>query len=244
MKYMINGAMGYMGREVLKLLGARKPEIETILVDVNADCESILTSPCDCKEKLDCIIDFSHHTATKTLTDYAVLTNTPLVLATTGQTPEELAMIENAAKRVPVFFASNMSLGIAVLIRMAKEAAKAFPDADIEIVETHHNRKLDVPSGTALTIGKALQTVRPDAVLNIGRHENGKRAKKEIDIHSLRMGNVVGIHEVHICTQTQTITLRHEAHDRSLFAEGAIDAAKFLDRKPAGLYNMENLLGE
>lgn len=244
MKYMINGAMGYMGREVLKLLGTRKPEIEVILVDVNADCESILTSPTDCKEKIDCIIDFSHHSATKTLTDYAVSTATPLVLATTGQTPEELAMIENAAKKIPVFFASNMSLGIAVLIRMAKEAAKAFPDADIEIVETHHNRKLDVPSGTALTIGKALQTVRPDAVLNIGRHENGKRAKKEIDIHSLRMGNVVGIHEVHICTQTQTITLRHEAHDRSLFAEGAIDAAKFLDRKPAGLYNMENLLGE
>lgn len=241
---MINGAMGYMGREVLKLLGTRKPEIEVILVDVNADCESILTSPLDCKEKADCIIDFSHHSATKTLTDYAVSTDTPLVLATTGQTPEELAMIEDAAKRVPVFFASNMSLGIAVLICMAKQAAKAFPDADIEIVETHHNRKLDVPSGTALTIGKALQTVRPDAVLNIGRHENGKRAKKEIDIHSLRMGNVVGIHEVHICTQTQTITLRHEAHDRSLFAEGAIDAAKFLDRKPAGLYNMENLLGE
>lgn len=244
MKYMINGAMGYMGREVLKLLGTRKPEIEVILVDVNADCESILTSPIDCKEKPDCIIDFSHHTATKTLTDYAVLTNTPLVLATTGQTPEELTMIEAAAKKIPVFFASNMSLGIAVLIRMAKEAAKAFPDADIEIVETHHNRKLDVPSGTALTIGKALQTVRPDAVLNIGRHENGKREKAQIDIHSLRMGNVVGIHEVHICTQTQTITLRHEAHDRSLFAEGAIDAAKFLDRKPAGLYNMENLLGE
>lgn len=244
MKYMIHGAMGYMGKEVLKLLGTRFPEIEVVLIDTNSDCEGILKSPFDCSEKVDCIIDFSHHSATKTLTDYAARTKTPLVLATTGQTPEELAMIDAAAKTVPVFFASNMSVGIAVLIRMAKQAARAFPDADIEIVETHHNRKLDVPSGTALTIGKALQQVREDAVLNIGRHENGKREKTQIDIHSLRMGNIAGIHEVHICTQTQTITLRHEAHDRSLFAEGAIDAAKFLDRKPAGLYNMENLLGE
>lgn len=244
MKYMIHGAMGYMGKEVLKLLGTRFPEVDVVLVDANSDCESILRSPSDCTDKLDCIIDFSHHSATKTLTDYAVRTQTPLVLATTGQTPEELAMIDAAAKTVPVFFASNMSVGIAVLLRIAKQAAKAFPNADIEIVETHHNRKLDVPSGTALTIGKALQEVREDAVLNIGRHENGKREKNEIDILSLRMGNIAGIHEIHICTQTQTLTLKHEAHDRSLFAEGAIDAAKFLDRKPAGLYNMENLLGE
>ena len=153
-------------------------------------------------------------------------------------------MIEAAAKKIPLFFASNMSIGIAVLIRMAKQAAKAFPDADIEIVETHHNRKLDVPSGTALTIGKALQTVRPDAVLNIGRHENGKREKREIDILSLRMGNIAGIHEIHICTQTQTLTLKHEAHDRKLFAEGAVDAARFLQGKCAGLYDMEDLLGE
>lgn len=111
-------------------------------------------------------------------------------------------------------------------------------------METHHNRKIDVPSGTALSIGKALQEVRPNSVLSIGRHENGKRAQNQIDIHSLRMGNIVGIHEVHICTPSQTLTLKHEAHDRRLFAEGAIDAAKYLDSKPAGIYNMENLLGE
>lgn len=244
MKYLIHGAMGYMGREVLKLLGTRMPEVEVILVDANSDCESIRRALSDCPEQVDCVIDFSHHSATKALTDYVISTKTPLVLATTGQTPEELSMIDAAAKTVPVFFASNMSVGIAVLIRMAKQAAQAFPDADIEIVETHHNRKLDVPSGTALSIGKALQTVRPDAVLNIGRHENGKREKSQIDIHSLRMGNIAGIHEVHICTQTQTLTLKHEAHDRRLFAEGAIDAAGFLLGKPAGLYTMEDLLGK
>lgn len=244
MKYMIHGAMGFMGREVLKLLGTRMPEIEVVLVDANSDCETVLRTPAECREPVDCVIDFSHHSATKALTDYVIAAKTPLVLATTGQTAEELAMIDEAAKTVPVFFASNMSVGIAVLIRMAKEAAKAFSDADIEIVETHHNRKLDVPSGTALTIGKALQSVRPDSVLNIGRHENGRREKAQIDIHSLRMGNIAGIHEIHICTQTQTLTLKHEAHDRRLFAEGAVDAAKFLCGKSAGLYDMEDLLGE
>lgn len=243
MKYLVHGAMGYMGREVLKLLGTQMPETEVILADVNSDCETTLKNICDCTETVDCIIDFSHHSATKTLTDFAVRTKTPLVIATTGQTPEELALIDAAAGEIPVFLASNMSVGIAVLIRMAKEAAKAFPDADIEIVEIHHNRKLDVPSGTALSIGHALQSVRPDAVLNIGRHENGRREKNQIDIHSLRMGNIAGIHEIHICTQTQTLTLRHEAHDRRLFAEGAIDAAKFLVGKPAGLYNIDHLLG-
>lgn len=244
MKYMIHGAMGYMGKEILKLLGTRMPEIEVVLVDANSDCENIYKTLADCRQSVDCIIDFSHHSATKTLTDYVIATKTPLVLATTGQTEEENSMIAAAAKEAPIFIASNMSVGIAVLIRMAKEAAKAFPDADIEIVETHHNRKQDVPSGTALSIGKALQTVRPNAVLNVGRHENGKRKEEQIDIHCLRMGNIVGSHAVHICTQTQTITLKHEAHDRRLFAEGAIDAAKFLEKKPAGIYNMENLLGE
>lgn len=244
MKYLIHGAMGYMGKEVLKLLGTRKPETEVILVDANSDCESVLKTLDDCRETVDCIIDFSHHSATKALTDYVTATKTPVVLATTGQTAEELSMIEAAAESAPVFFASNMSVGIAVLCRIAKEAAKAFPDADIEIVETHHNRKLDVPSGTALTIGKALQTVRPDAVLNIGRHENGKREKSQIDIHSLRMGNIAGIHEINICTQTQTLTLKHEAHDRSLFAEGAVEAAGFLCGKAPGLYTMKDFLEE
>lgn len=120
MKYMIHGAMGYMGKEVLKLLGTRMPEIEVVLVDVNSDCESIYKTPFDCPEKVDCLIDFSHHSATKTVTDYAASTHTPLVLATTGQTPQELAMIEAAASSAPIFFASNMSVGVAVLIRMAK----------------------------------------------------------------------------------------------------------------------------
>lgn len=244
MKYLICGACGHMGRIMLRLITERCPDADVIPVDAKPDCEDVYRSIEDYRGTADCIIDFSHHSGTKTLTDYAARTGTPLVLATTGQTAEELEMIRAAAKRTAVFFSSNFSVGIAVLCRLARQAAAAFPDADIEIVEAHHNRKLDVPSGTALTLARSIQAQRKDAVLNIGRHENGKRQKQEIGVHSLRLGNVVGMHEIHIATATQTLTLRHEAHDRKLFAEGALDAAAFLRGKPAGLYGMEDLLKE
>ena len=131
-------------------------------------------------------------------------------------------MIRTASKSIPLFYSGNMSLGIALLTEMARMAAKMFPEADIEIVEQHHNRKIDVPSGTALMLAHAVQEARPDTVLNVGRHENGKRSPKEIGIHSLRMGNTVGVHEVIVNTGTQVLTLKHEAQDRSLFAEGAL----------------------
>ena len=117
-----------------------------------------------------------------------------------------------------------------------------FPDADIEIVESHHNQKLDVPSGTALMLAKAVQEARPQAELVVGRHENGKRKKSEVGIHSLRMGNTVGIHEVIVNTGTQIITLKHEAQDRSLFAEGALTAAAFITGKEPGIYDMKDLV--
>ena len=144
------------------------------------------------------------------------------MIATTGQTDEERAVISETAKRIPLFYSGNMSLGIAVLTQLARTAAKMFPDADVEIVESHHNQKLDVPSGTALMLAHAVQDVRPDSNLLVGRHENGKRTRQEIGIHSLRMGNTVGIHEVIVNTGTQILTLKHEAQDRSLFAEGAL----------------------
>lgn len=194
--------------------------------------------------RADCIIDFSHHACTKALTDYAVGRKLPLVIATTGHTPEEAEMIRAAAKQIPVFFAANMSLGVAALCRLAKAAARMFPEADIEIVEQHHNRKLDVPSGTALMLGHALQEVRSDAQLLVGRHENGKRTRQEIGIHSLRMGNIVGIHEVIINTGSEILTLRHEAQDRSLFADGALAAAAFLMGKAPGLYDMNHIAAD
>ena len=151
-------------------------------------------------------------------------------------------MIRNAAMAIPVFQSGNMSVGVALLTELARRTAAMFPDADIEIVEAHHNRKLDVPSGTALMLYKAVQEARPEAIPLVGRHENGKRTKAEVGIHSLRMGNTVGYHEVIVNTGTQIITLKHEAQDRSLFAEGALAAAQFLVGKAPGLYSMQDIV--
>ena len=192
----------------------------------------------------DVLIDFSHHSAIADVLSYAKKIRCAAVIGTTGHTPEEKALIFDAAKEIPVFYSGNMSLGIAVLCRLAKQAASFFPDADVEIVEVHHNRKVDAPSGTALMLYNAVKEVRPEAEANCGRTGEGKRAKNEIGISSLRMGNVVGIHEVHICTGTQTLTLKHEATTRAMLADGAVDAARFMTGKPTGLYNMEDILNQ
>ena len=173
---------------------------------------------------------------------YGKQANCAVVIGTTGHTAEEKALIEEAAKELPVFYSGNMSLGIAVLCRLAKEAARFFPDADIEIVEIHHNRKVDAPSGTALMLYNAVKEVRPEACAHCGRAGEGKREKSEIGISSLRMGSVVGVHEVHICTPTQSLTLRHDAVTRSMLADGAVDAARFMVGKASGLYTMNELL--
>ncbi len=192
----------------------------------------------------DVVIDFSHHTAVADVLEFAEKTGCAAVIGTTGHTPEEKARIYAAAKKIPVFYSGNMSLGIAVLCRLAKEAAAYFPDADIEIVEVHHNRKVDAPSGTAHMLFQAVKEVRPDAVEHCGRAGEGRRTKNEIGVSSLRMGNVVGVHEVHICTGSQTLTLRHEAVTRAMLADGAVDAARFVVGREKGLYAMEDMLSE
>lgn len=231
-----------MGRVFWRVFKDKFPDDDLIPVDPMAKNEEAYLALADYDGPADCVVDFSHHSLTPALTAFAATRKLPLVIATTGQTPEELAAIREAAQTVPVLLASNFSLGIVVLTALARQAAKAFPEADIEIVEAHHNRKLDVPSGTALTLAKAVQSVRPGSRLVIGRHENGKRDPADIGVHSLRMGNVVGVHEIHICTDTQTLTLRHEAQDRALFAEGALTAAEWILTKAPGLYDMEQVL--
>ena len=152
-------------------------------------------------------------------------------------------MIDAASKEIPVFFTGNVSMGIAVLCRLAKQAASYFPDADIEIVEVHHTRKVDAPSGTAKMLFNAIKEVRPNAWENCGRSGEGKRTKDEIGIPALRLGNVVGIHEVHINMGNQSLTLKHESGSRAMLADGAVAAARFMVGKSAGLYNMEDILG-
>ena len=195
------------------------------------------------KVEADVLIDFSHHTAIADVLAYAKEIGCAAVIGTTGHTPEEKAMIYAAAEEIPVFFTGNTSMGIAVLCRLAKEAAKFFPDADIEIVEVHHNRKVDAPSGTALMLFNAIKEVRPNATPNCGRSGEGKRTKDEIGISALRMGSVVGIHEIHIHTGSQSLTLKHESGSRAMLAEGAVDAARFMVGKQPGLYDMNSILG-
>ena len=238
MKAILCGANGAMGKLIDGILGSQ------VTARVSLDGENGVARTFDelAPNDANIIIDFSHHTAIADVMSYAKAHDCAVVVGTTGHTAEEKALIQESARELPVFFSGNMSLGIAVLCRLAKEAAKWFPDADIEIVEVHHNRKVDAPSGTAHMLFNAIAQVRPEAVENCGRAGEGKRTRNEIGISSLRMGNVVGIHEVHICTGNQTLTLRHEAGNRGMLAEGAVEAARFLLGKPKGLYNMDDLL--
>ena len=236
-----------MGREVINAAETQYKDIE-ITAGVDAFNYESMSFPCaasfkDACTDVDLIIDFSHHSCTNDLLAFAVENELPLVLATTGQTDEERNAITEASGKIPVFFASNYSMGIALLIELAKKAAAAMPNAEIEIIEKHHDRKVDAPSGTALSIAEAVSSVRPDSYVVSGRSGNNcKRKPNEIGIAAIRMGNIVGEHEVLIGTQNQTISLKHEAHSRALFAEGALSAALFLQGKAPGLYSMEDLV--
>lgn len=240
MRVIICGANGTMGKLLRERL--EKETVGLVSIDGLNGVPRTFEELGDVQPEV--VIDFSHHTAARDVAEYAVKNNCALVVATTGHTQDEKEAIFAAAKSVPVFYSGNMSLGIAVLCKLAKEAAQNFPDADVEIVEIHHNRKVDAPSGTAKMLFEAVKEARPQASAHCGRAGEGKREQKEIGISSLRMGNVVGIHEVHIATASQILTLRHEACDRGMFADGAVDAARFLLGKPAGLYNMTQLLEE
>ena len=239
MRAILCGANGAMGKLIDANLGAE------VVGRVSIDGENGVPKTFAelGKVEADVLIDFSHHTAVADVLNYAKENGCAAVIGTTGHTAEEKQLIFDAAKEIPVFYSGNMSLGIAVLCRLAKQAAAFFPDADIEIVEVHHPRKVDAPSGTALMLFNAIKEVRPEATANCGRAGEGKRTKDEIGISALRLGNVVGIHEIHIHTGTQSLTLKHEAVTRAMLADGAVDAARFMVGKSKGLYNMESMLG-
>ena len=238
MKTVICGANGAMG----KLICARLEGEIAGLVSLDGE-NGVPTTFRDLgKVDADVLIDFSHHSAVGDALSYAKSIGCAVVIGTTGHTEEEKQLIYAAAKEIPVFYSGNMSLGIAVLCKLAQQAAACFPEADIEIVEVHHNRKVDAPSGTAKMLFSAVQAARPELTEHCGRAGEGKRQKNEVGISSLRMGNVVGIHEVHICMPSQTLTLRHEAADRGMFADGAVDAARYLCGKAPGLYDMKGIL--
>ena len=237
MRIIVNGACGRMGREVIRLANEAGHAVVGT-VDISGEAAHDF-SQCP---QADIIIDFSFHTAVKSVLDAAVERKCAAVICTTGHTAEELEMIAEAAKSVPVFHSGNMSVGVALLCRLAKQTAAMFPEADVEIVEIHHKHKKDAPSGTAKMLFEAVKQARPEAEMVCGRSGICPRTQNEVGISSLRMGEVVGIHEVHVSTGTQTITLKHEAHSRALFAEGALCAAEFLAQQQPGLYNMEQMI--
>ena len=238
MRAVVCGANGAMGKLICGILG------EEVIGKVSLDGENGVARTFEELGNVDAdvVIDFSHHTAVEAVLCYAKAIGAAAVIGTTGHTPEEKEKIYAAAEEIPVFYAGNVSLGIAVLCRLVKDAVRYFPDADVEIVEVHHTRKVDAPSGTAHMLFNAIKEVRPEAVANCGRAGEGKRTKDEIGIHALRMGNVVGIHEVHINTGNQTLVLKHEFGSRAMLADGAVAAAKYMAGKAAGLYDMESIL--
>lgn len=242
-KVIVCGALGRMGQEVIRLIEEENELILVAAVD-QAGGEGVFQNVKDYTGSADVLIDFSNHAAVWDILDYCEVIKLPVVIATTGHTEKEQKRILEAARKIAVFHSANMSVGVALLARLVKQAAAIFRGCDVEIIEKHHNRKLDAPSGTALLLADVVKTERPDAVYQYGREGIHKREPNEIGIHALRMGSVVGEHEVIFSTDSQTITLKHEAHDRALFAEGAIAAANFVIGKPNGLYRMENLLGE
>lgn len=243
-KVLVHGSNGKMGAHVIEALS--KADNMELLCGVDKvargnESYTYFQSFDMVTEKPDVIIDFSFHTVVKDALDYAIKAGCPIVVATTGLNDEEKENVAYASNKVPVFLSGNMSIGIAVLMETAKKVASAFPNADIEIVETHHNRKADAPSGTALMLADSIKEVRREAVYKLGRAGMSKREPNEIGIHALRMANVVGIHEVYVTTDAEQIVLKHTAFDRALFADGALKAGEFLVGKDAGIYTMKDI---
>lgn len=174
---------------------------------------------------------------------YALKTKTPLVIATTGFTKEQLETIKEASKIIPIFHSSNMSLGVNVMLKLVKEAAKALKGFDIEIIEKHHNKKVDAPSGTAIMVANAVKEVLPEVTYNYGRHgRDAKRMENEVGIHAVRGGTIVGEHEAIFAGLDEEVMISHRAQSKDIFANGAITAAKYLVNKEAGYYNMDDML--
>ncbi len=205
----------------------------------------VYDSPKEVKEEADVIIDFSNPEALTDVLSFAKNKKIGLVIGTTGLSEEQTAAINEASAQVPVFSSFNMSLGVNLLVELSKKAAAILGDSfDIEIIEKHHNQKIDAPSGTAFMLANAINEALDNSMLyEYDRHsKREKRREKEIGIHSVRGGNIVGEHEVIFAGNDEIITLSHSARSKALFGVGAVNAAKFLVGKAPGIYSMKNLI--
>ncbi len=246
-KIILNGCNGKMGMAVSRLVNDRD-DCEIIAgVDLRTDVQRefpVLGSIKNVKNG-DVIIDFSHPSCLPDLLEYAVTTKTPIVVATTGLSEADIENVKSASKAVPVFFTFNMSLGINLLVELSKTASKVLGDRfDIEIIEKHHNQKIDAPSGTAIMLANAINEVNDGKyVYEYNRQaKREKRDAKEIGIHAIRGGNIVGEHEVIFAGHDEVISLSHSAGSKEVFAAGAVNAAVFISNVKPGLYDMKDLI--
>ena len=244
MKILISGALGHMGRAVAAQASADGIEIvagvDALQGDCFFPCHTSLDALPDCSGAV--IVDFSRPEALTSLLAYAVKNHLPVVLATTGYTPEQEQEVDQAARQIPVFRSANMSVGVALLRHLCQEAAKVLGETfDVEIVEAHHNRKVDAPSGTAKLI---LRQIDPEGLYApvYGRSGRIGARGREIGVHAVRGGTAAGEHSLRFFGRMEELELRHRADSREIFAQGALRAAAFARKAEPGLYDMEDVL--
>lgn len=247
-RIILSGCNGKMGRVVTACVDGRDDCKIVAGVDLNAVMLAdypVYTDLHDITQEADVIIDFSRPTALSGIISFAADKGLACVLATTGYDERQTELIRSAAEKLPVFFSFNMSLGINLLIELAKKATAVLGDSfDIEIVEAHHNQKVDAPSGTAVMLANAVNdSLSEPYELTYDRHSlHEARQKKEIGMHSVRGGTIVGEHEVIFAGRDEVVKLSHSAHSKEIFAVGAVKAAIFVAKRPAGLYSMSDML--
>ena len=248
-RVILSGCSGQMGHAVIRAVAGRD---DCNIVGGICKCSSqtadfpIFNAVNKLNVEADVIIDFSNPSLLDSLLNYATCRKIPIVICTTGFNEKQINKIKVAAKSIPIFFSGNMSIGINLLIELARKTASVLgSEFDIEIIEKHHNKKIDAPSGTALMIANAINSASSYGLnLVFDRHFCRKpRSNNEIGIHSVRAGTIVGEHEVIFAGKNEVITLSHSAQSKEIFAVGAINAAIFIASKSAGLYNMSDLLG-
>lgn len=247
----ICGSSGKMGRVIHNIISTREDCNVVAGIDKYSEGSTdfpVVTTPKQLSSlsiEPDVIIDFSHPSVLDELLDYCLTNRVALVIATTGYNQEEVEKIHKAAKDIPLFFTANMSLGVNLIAELAKKAVSVLGDQfDIEIVEKHHNQKVDAPSGTALMLADAInEELDHQYSYTYDRHSvREKRTKKEIGLHAIRGGTIVGEHDIIFAGRDEVITLSHHAASKEVFAVGAVNAAVFLKAKEPGLYNMKDLI--
>lgn len=247
-KILLSGACGHMGKVIQSLVSARDDcEIVAGVDKYNDNTASFPIYPTfsEVKENADVVIDFSNPALLDSMLEYGINTKTALVIATTGFDECQKKKINDASKKCPIFFTYNMSLGINLLATLAKKAVSVLgDDFDIEIIEQHHNQKIDAPSGTALMLADAInEEFENPKRYEYDRHsKREKRSKSEIGIHAIRGGTIVGEHQILFAGRDENITLSHSARSKEVFAVGAVNAAVFVSGKPNGMYDMSKLV--